>query len=339
MNKILCSIIIPYYNIPTEIVNKCLNSILKQNWDNSNFEIIFINDGSTIPVDKTTKKLFQKFTNFTLIEQENKGLSSARNVGIQKATGKYLFFIDSDDFWIENQINHLIPFLKKETHDIIKFKTLHIRNNQLQNCNKFNETLQIIEYSSGNKYLSSHNVIKGVWTYCFNRQFILSNNIFMPEGLIHEDEHFLTLAFLKAKKCIFTNIPLYAYIKREDSITTLKAEEHWEHRFNDFFQIIKMTIKLADSSVSCNLSNNAINNRLSYLIFDYLYNLFNSPLNKKHQHYYLNLLSSIKLYPLPKIGNNKRYNLLRLFSKNAISLKMFIKFLFCIRNLLYQKSY
>ncbi len=105
-------------------------SILNQEWKECLYEVIFINDGSKIHINKSTRDLFEKFSLFTLIEQENQGLSAARNAGIKVAKGKYLFFVDSDDYWFDYKIHELTPLIKISKYDIIKFQTVHIYDNQ-----------------------------------------------------------------------------------------------------------------------------------------------------------------------------------------------------------------
>lgn len=89
------SIIIPVYNVE-EYIYDCLYSVL--NIDNLNYEIILINDGSTDRSGDIIKEFAKKYHNIKIIEQENKGLSAARNKGIQNAIGEYILFVDSDDY-------------------------------------------------------------------------------------------------------------------------------------------------------------------------------------------------------------------------------------------------
>lgn len=323
MNHIICSIIIPYYNVPTELVDKCLFSILNQNWEDTCYEIIFVNDGSPLPVNDSTKDIFNRFQYFTFIEQENKGLSAARNIGIRKSQGDYIFFVDPDDYWFENKISDLIPHLKRKEYDIIKFQTAHIHNIKPR-IDLPKSPTTTTEYKIGCEYMASNNIIKGACTYCYKTNFIIQNNILMPEGIIHEDEWFLTLAFFKANKCLFTQIPLYAYIKREGSIMSIKTDKQWERSFNDFLYIIKRALELRDNS-SSQMANTAINNRLSYLLYGYIYNLTICFLPQREKDFYLNELTNLKLYPLPDIGNSRMYKILQLCSKSNLTLKLFAK--------------
>lgn len=321
--NILCSIIIPYYNVPSELVDKCLNSILNQNWGGTRYEVIFVNDGSPLPISDSTKELFSKFHNFNLLEQHNGGLSSARNAGIKIANGNYIFFIDPDDYWFENRISDLIPYMKRQEYDIIKFQTAHIHNIKPR-IDLPESSTTTTEYKIGCEYMASNNIIKGAWTYCYKTDFIIQNNILMPEGIIHEDEWFLTLAFYKANKCLFTPIPLYAYIKREGSIMSIKTDKQWKRSFNDFLYIIKRTLELRDNSSSPK-ANTAISNRLSYLLYGYIYNLTICSLPQGEKDFYLNELTNLKLYPLPDIGKSRMYKILRLCSKSNFTLKLFTK--------------
>ena len=111
------SIIVPVYNVE-KYIKKCINSILNQTY--KNYEIIIINDGST---DKSKKILesYKNIDNIKIINQTNKGLSVARNIGIKNASGDYLLFVDSDDY-IDND---LLENLNKNITDeeIIRFQT------------------------------------------------------------------------------------------------------------------------------------------------------------------------------------------------------------------------
>lgn len=321
MNNILCSIIIPYYNIPHDLVNKCLISILNQNWDGNNYEVIFINDGSTLPIDDSTTEILSKFNKSFLIEQDNKGLSTARNSGIKRASGDYIFFVDSDDYWFTNKIGDLIPHLKRKEHDIIKFQSVHIFDNGKIRVPRSKAVTT--ECSSGCEYMSKHNIIMGACTYCYRTAFLKEQSIFMPEGIIHEDEWFLTMAFFRAGKCLFTQIPLYAYIRRDGSIMSINSPQKWELHLNNLYSIIKDTLRLKDNVYS--LQNEALNNRLSFLLYVYCFYILKSSLSDTQKQYYFHILQSISLYPLPDIGKSRMYKILRLCSKSNFTLKLFTK--------------
>ena len=97
MDNVKVSIIIPAYNVEKYIL-KCINSLLEQT--EKEIEIIIVDDGSKDKTNLIVKEIIKKHANIVLIEQGNKGVSAARNAGLQNAKGKYTMFIDADD-WLE----------------------------------------------------------------------------------------------------------------------------------------------------------------------------------------------------------------------------------------------
>lgn len=153
----------------------------------------------------------------------------------------------------------------------------------------------------------------------------------MPIGLIHEDEWFLTISFFHAKECLFTSIPLYAYIRKEGSIMSIKTNEQWKRSFNDLFTIINNTVELRKQNM-LPAKINAIDNRLTYLLYAYIHNLVICTLPQEDKRELINKLKEISLYPLPNIGNNKRYDIVRFCSKNNFILKSLINIINFINN-------
>ena len=118
------SLIVPVYNVQ-KYIEKCISSILDQ--DYANYEIIIVDDGST---DKSAE-IIDRIANLNRdkivsIHQENKGLGGARNTGLEKATGKYVWFIDSDDTIAPYSLKHLDEFIQKQEVDILVFDRVAI---------------------------------------------------------------------------------------------------------------------------------------------------------------------------------------------------------------------
>lgn len=115
MNNPLVSIVVPVYNCDKYIV-KCLTSILKQSY--KNIEVIVINDGSSDDSEIKIRELQQKDRRLSLISRENQGVSFARNIGVKFAKGKYLTFVDGDDYIGENYIKNFVEIAEKEKSDL-----------------------------------------------------------------------------------------------------------------------------------------------------------------------------------------------------------------------------
>ena len=110
------SVIIPVYN-SEKYVEKCICSVMAQTLPE--LEIIIINDGSIDESGKILRKLAQKDSRIILLDQENKGVAAARNLGVEKATGKYLTFVDGDDYLQEDYIELMYNLAEKETLDMV----------------------------------------------------------------------------------------------------------------------------------------------------------------------------------------------------------------------------
>lgn len=113
------SVVVPVYNIDAKYFHKCMNSILEQSF--KDFEVILVDDGSTNGVEKLCDKYAERYSNFYVVHQNNKGISGARNSGTRIAKGKYLIYIDPDDWWEGNTLRFLYENMEKHSLDILIF--------------------------------------------------------------------------------------------------------------------------------------------------------------------------------------------------------------------------
>ena len=330
MNKTLCSIIIPYYNVPTDYVNRCLQSILDQNWDGNNYEVIFVNDGSQLPIHDSTKTLFKRFPDFTLIEQENQGPGVARNTGMAAAKGEYLFFIDADDYWFPNRVHFLFDHIKQGIFDVIKFSISNF--DPLKSRGTF-------ECETGCIYMATNNIIKGCFTYCYKVPFLITHNIIFPNLQYSEDEVFLNYAFFHAGKCLFTDVELYYYDRgRENSLSKQNDATKWNKQLQHYLHgITELTAfnKQQRQRTLLPIEEQALNRAFYNIILDYIYTLMNSSLNSNEKKQILRQLNAITpISPLPKIQHSLKYDLLQLCSYHYHSLQWYsktLKFLYLLQ--------
>ena len=135
------SIIVPVYNVEKYIV-KCISSLLDQ--QTNDYEIIIVNDGTKDKSIDLIKKTFND-SKIAIIEQENQGLSAARNTGVRHSKGEYIWFVDSDDWIAKGGIDELIPILDGHTELVYQSKVYHIIENLFIVSTKL---LQIKRFSS-----------------------------------------------------------------------------------------------------------------------------------------------------------------------------------------------
>lgn len=217
------SIVIPVYNT-AKYISKCLDSIMIQDYDN--YEVVIINDGSTDESLVEVQKYVDKIKNIKILSQENSGVSSARNIGIKEAVGKYILFIDSDDYIEKTYINTINRVMENQKYvavfnDLIRdtpqgFTFTHVSNSF------FTDEISIekgIEYCiDDSKYGGApHNRV-------FERKILIENNIFFNtdidygEDLLFNVEYLLSFIENKDSRMIkLISEPTYHYLQREGS--------------------------------------------------------------------------------------------------------------------------
>ena len=215
------SIIVPVYNVEMYLA-KCLDSICSQL--NEDIELICVNDSSTDDSIKILEE-YQKKYNFMVINNEhNLGLAESRNVGFGYAGGKYIWFIDSDDFLEDNVINKCIETLEKNELDVLAFDAVQVlgNNNTEKICTRrrkykytgvFDGKGMLLEQLGHGEYLAT------AWQAAYRREFLMENNIKFISGIFHEDEWFTFQVYMKARRAMTINDVMYVYRKREGSIT------------------------------------------------------------------------------------------------------------------------
>lgn len=213
------SIIVPVYNVE-KYLERCVDSLLHQDIDKSEYEIILINDGSTDKSYEIAQQLESKYGNIVLLSQENKGQSAARNVGLDIAKGKYIMFVDSDDILEPNVLNNLVVVSEKNSLDLCFYSTVFEYEDGRKRWEKQTKFKEDMIYDGEYLVLNGMN-ISSVWQCLFLYTFLENSQIRFYEGIIHEDVDFCFRLFPLAKRVIFTNIFVYHYfIWRENSILT-----------------------------------------------------------------------------------------------------------------------
>lgn len=217
----LISIIIPIYNCE-KYLEQCLNSVISQ--DYKNLEIILINDGSDDKSFQISENFRKKDNRIRLINQINQGQSAARNLGIKVANGKYVYFLDSDD-WLSS--NHTIT----EMHNVLLEKKANIVvagydlfHDKTKVFGYFNHSNKTYTYSPNEwfekEYTPGYDICFTVpWGSLYKATLL--KNIRFPVGKDGEDDMTTWKTYLKAKKICFKDSGLYMYrVDRDTSVTS-----------------------------------------------------------------------------------------------------------------------
>lgn len=226
MNKKI-SIIVPIYNVE-KYIEKALNSIVNQSY--KNLEIILINDESQDKSIEICKKYIEEDKRIKIINQKNKGLSGARNTGLENATGEYIMFIDPDDIFELDACENLYKEIQKTDADyvIANYRNMDEDDTKWErpafDLNKYKEMQVSIEDPVNCFYVMN----SGVWNKIFKKSFLDEIGIKFIEKTPAEDAIFTTYCFIKAKKVYYTPQIVYNYRLREsDSISSSCSKEYF----------------------------------------------------------------------------------------------------------------
>ena len=217
------SVIIPVYNTE-DYIEKCIRSIMEQTF--KNLEIIIVNDGTTDKSIDICKKLQEEDNRIIIINQENMGVSKARNTGLKNATGDYIGFVDSDDFLEPDMYEIMYNHLENEQADLCRIKAfIYNREGGIEEIAKerntfiYNNELEIM-----NAYLKNELKI-AVWDKLFRAETV--KDLVFDDKLFNEDAAYVWEACLNSKKVVMDTKQLYHHIKRPvNSLTSAPFGEH-----------------------------------------------------------------------------------------------------------------
>ncbi len=213
MKKIL-SVIIPVYN-GAKYVTRAVESVINQPCSDF-LEIVIINDGSTDNSGEVCDSLASTYNSVKVIHKKNEGVSVARNIGIEKADGKFVAFMDCDDWWegdfFDEQIKN--EFEANDNCDIFQFAYKHVDFTM-----RYEKTFNITQsHTTGNSNNSIECDYRPHPTYMYKTGFLIENNLLFPVGIkIAEDIVFLETCHFLARSKIRINKPCYNYLMNSTS--------------------------------------------------------------------------------------------------------------------------
>lgn len=211
------SVIIPVYNVEN-YVPRCLDSVLNQT--GGDIEIIVIDDGSTDTSGRIADAYRCEHPQIRVIHQTNQGISAARNQGLAEANGKYVLFVDSDDYIAENMISAMLKQAERTGADMVISKAVHDEDGRQREmfAKKFDES-EILSGMEAMKSFWGDEINGEIWNKLIRRDVMLKHHILFPAEKLYEDAPVLIQIFQKANRIAFVDQNLYYYCHRKESIT------------------------------------------------------------------------------------------------------------------------
>lgn len=300
----IISFILINYNLPIQMLCECIDSVLALSLHPSEREIILVDDGSEVsPMNGLT----QYQDDIIYVRQKNQGLSVARNAGINMATGRYIQFVDGDDYLIKSSYEHCLDIIRNhDDADMVIF--------DFTTKDNISTVFHDISPISGTEYMRHHNIHGTAWGYLFQKR-ILSELRFTP-GIWHEDEEFTPQLLIRAE-CVYpTDAKAYYYRQRPRSITKDNDTASKDKRLSDHLGVILRLHLLCDKLPHSDRL--ALERRIAQLTMAHIYQV----IIQKRSHQALNeCMDNLRekgLFPLPDCDYTQKYKWFRHMINSAI---------------------
>ena len=226
----LISVVIPIYNVE-KCLEKCVNSVIKQTY--KNIEIFLIDDGSKDKSGKMCDDLAKKDDRIRVFHKKNGGLSDARNYGTERANGKYIVFIDSDDFVDSKYLEYLYNLITTNNADISVCNYFFYYGDTKKNEKRimFSDSEIVLEKNDAIEKLLEDTLINSfAWNKMYKKS--LFDKIKYPKDRIMEDVGTTYKLFFYANRIVVGDSPMYYYYQREESILHKKNAKFYKDYFD-----------------------------------------------------------------------------------------------------------
>ena len=303
MRQELISVVVPVYNVE-KYLKKCVDSILNQTY--KNLEIFLVDDGSLDNSGSICDEYAKKDKRIIVVHKANGGLSDARNVAIDQATGKYITFIDSDDYVALDMIEFLYRNIKENNAEISTCMYQNFWENQELQLDKLEQpSINVFDNQQALELmLYQKNCTTSAWGKLYLTK--LFEGIRYPFGKICEDLDTTYLLFAKAKKIVISNCKKYYYLQRQNSIINSKFNE----KRMDALDFARKETSYIESNFN-EIIPSAINREFMEAIFVLCQFPFK---DQQYQHYYQSLKDTVKRTRKTVIFDSKSKGTYRLYA-------------------------
>ena len=236
------SIVITLYQSESYLP-KCMESVLNQDISKSDYEIILVNDGSPDNSLALAREYAERYDNVVVLSHPNKGLAGARNTGLEAAHGKYLCFIDPDDYIETNSLSSLLEKMECDNLDMLRFNYQMV-DEEYTNIKRPKDA-RLINYTpklmTGKEFLSKR-LGYGcfVWAYIYRTDIIKKNQISFTQGIYFDDTDWLPRVLCYVNRIDSLDYKRYLYVQREGSLVKTNDLKSTRNKINGQINIISI---------------------------------------------------------------------------------------------------
>lgn len=325
------SVIIPVYNAG-RYIGKCLESLYRQGLVETDFEVILVDDGSQDDSLMRIKNFAALHSNIQVISQKNQGVSAARNNGLKRAEGTYVYFMDADDYLVDAALGQLLTVAETNQLEVVRGELIEVDSEDrfLRASLRF-EQRKVFANQLLDGFAFYENVFQGAfycWLLLFERSFLEQTTVIFNERIAFlEDEDFITRLIVFAKKTMYVPVVFYAYRQHPASAVATMNQK----KLQDIVLVLENLKKYTEQKKGEQRFRKKVKAEMSEVFYILLVCLI-SPAFYPRRKIFLDQVRSLKIRPMTLTGNWKKKERLCLFNLlggKAVDLLFYIR---CIIN-------
>ena len=313
---------------------ECLDSLLNQNLNPSEYEVIIVNDESKDSTLKVANNYASIHSNMVVVDKKNAGVGAARNSGFDIAKGTYLYFLDPDDYLAKNTVTTLLGLMDRNDLDILTFNSMPVVKHHEPNSINIEHGIKELVVQDGISYIANIKHHNEIWWYFIKREFMVNSGVRFIEGKWMEDAILTSELFIEATRMAHVDYDVHRYRILPTSAMRNKSPEHYNkviydnanaaHVYGKLIEAVPRTHEQADRCIK------RLKTRQQSFVFFLMVRLMKSDISVKKIPEMLTDFEKIDAYPLKKfIGEDYHgigYSfLVFIFNRKAL-INPFIKF-------------
>lgn len=247
MSEIILTIIIPVYN-SENFVARCVASLAKQGIRDEHFQVLLIDDGSTDNTLSAIQKMESQYSFVSAFHKKNGGTGDARNFGLDKIKGKYLYFLDIDDYLADNTLSQIINVMDDKELELCYFQS--IKTTSLDLFESQTKDPIKVDITDGIEYIAENGFEFEVWRYIINTAFFRQTGLRYESEKLLEDAFFTACLVIAAKRVGKTNLDVHRYVDEPTSAMNKPDKKHGKRMLSDLEELTGQYDKLINECKS-----------------------------------------------------------------------------------------
>ena len=311
----MITFIVTTYNLPDWLIRRCLHSIVAQGLARDEYEIIVVDDESEVSPQQVVDELAAQ-ANIALYVQKHARQGAARNLGLRYAKGKWVQFVDGDDYLFANTVQPCLSLAREHRLDLLMFSFREVSDEKPMSHRGDSRKCVLSPITTGNDYMLKNNLFGACWTQLFCRQLLDEPRFGAPlrftEGVYVEDEEFVTQLVWRAQRMAKLDMPVYAYYQRSGSTVHSRSREHTDELFSNYIVVLTRLLDFESSLVG--KSHEGVTRKVRSLAIDVLRRALREPDWKERWDYSVQHLRALGVYPIPYGNYSLKYMVFRLLA-------------------------